>query len=196
MTSWDDGSRYDVRLSNLLLKYKIPAVFFIPSNCELNQYQILQLRSKGFEIGGHTATHPQDMKLLDDDMQLWEIKTNKEWLEEILNEPVTRFCYPRGKYNDITVEKVKEAGYTYARTTVQGNTRPIIDPFRVKTSVHVYPENAHKKKPDWFSKSLTLLERAEEGDVFHLWGHSWEIERFNLWDELESFFKVYAVIYS
>lgn len=28
----------------------------------------------------------------------------------------------------------------------------------------------------------------EHGNYFHLWGHSWEIEKYNMWDELEQFF--------
>ena len=30
------------------------------------------------------------------------------------------------------------------------------------------------------------------GGVFHLWGHSWEIEQFGLWKELETLLKMLA----
>jgi hypothetical protein len=29
----------------------------------------------------------------------------------------------------------------------------------------------------------------KRGGVFHLWGHSWEIEKYGMWDELESLLK-------
>jgi peptidoglycan/xylan/chitin deacetylase (PgdA/CDA1 family) len=29
----------------------------------------------------------------------------------------------------------------------------------------------------------------KSGQTFHLWGHSWEIEKYDMWDELESFLK-------
>ena len=38
----------------------------------------------------------------------------------------------------------------------------------------------------WSSLAIALLERAESvGGVWHLWGHSWEIERYQMWDEFE-----------
>lgn len=30
----------------------------------------------------------------------------------------------------------------------------------------------------------------KEGGVFHIWGHAWEIEKYNLWDDLEKIFKL------
>lgn len=31
-----------------------------------------------------------------------------------------------------------------------------------------------------------------EGGCFHLWGHSWEIEKYSLWKSLENLFKILA----
>ena len=28
-----------------------------------------------------------------------------------------------------------------------------------------------------------------KGQVFHLWGHSWEIEKYGMWEELSDFLK-------
>jgi len=82
ITSWDDGSIFDMRLSELLRKYKIPAIFYIHNNCQLPPQRIKQLHEQGFIIGGHTVNHPSDMKLLTPEMQYSEIRGNKEWLEE------------------------------------------------------------------------------------------------------------------
>jgi len=39
---------------------------------------------------------------------------------------------------------------------------------------------------NWVSLAKSLLhEAAQQGAIWHLWGHSWEIERYDLWHELE-----------
>ena len=55
-TSWDDGHRLDLKLKNLLLKYNIPATFYVPiSNKErdcMNSTQINEIARK-FDIIWH-----------------------------------------------------------------------------------------------------------------------------------------------
>ena len=69
-TSWDDGHELDLRLADLLRKYKLPATFYINTVSEekregkdLSEDDIVSL-AKDFEIGGHTVSHPPDMKAL------------------------------------------------------------------------------------------------------------------------------------
>jgi len=47
-----------------------------------------------------------------------EIKGSKEYLEELLNHRIEMFCYPKGRFNNQTVELVKLAGFIGARTTI------------------------------------------------------------------------------
>jgi len=191
VSSWDDGSKLDMRLAELLKKYSLPGIFYIPTNCELSSDEILQLDANGFEIGCHTDTHPKDLKKLCTTEQRVEILRNKLWLEKLLDKQITNFCYPTGRYNEDTIMVLGQCGITEARTTVQGNTELPIDMYRIQTTVHVYPENARFNKPDWAKTARVLLEKANsENGYFHIWGHSWEIHKFNLWDELEAFFKL------
>jgi len=40
----------------------------------------------------------------------------------------------------------------------------------------------------WLSVAKATFDVAlRNGEVFHLWGHSWEIEKYDMWDELEKF---------
>lgn len=194
-TSWDDGSKFDLHLAQLLRKYNIPAIFYIPTCCELSPDEIIAIHAMGFEIGGHTETHPQDLKQLSYKKQIEEILGNKLWLESILGNgtgifKVNSFCYPRGRYDYITTEIVKKCGFTNARTTVQGSIEHPEDLFRTKTSVHVYPKTLRFKKPDWLKEAKRLYKKAKKEDGrFEMWGHSWEIEKFQMWNELEEFFK-------
>jgi len=194
LSSWDDGSKHDLRLAKLLKKYNIPAIFYIPTCCELSPLEITAIHLLGFEIGGHTDTHPQDLKKLSPKQQTDEILGNKLWLESILADgsgvlKVNSFCYPRGRYDFLTERIVKRCGFTNARTTVQGSIEHPVNKFRTKTSVHVYPETPRFNKPDWLKEAKRLYIKAKKEDgVFHIWSHSWEIEKFGLWKELEEFF--------
>jgi len=186
-TSWDDARLPDLRLVALLRKHRLPAVFYIPSNCELEENDIRDL-AETFEIGGHTVNHPQDLKLLSDEQLDYEIGENKRWLEELIGHPITKFCYPRGRYDDRVVEAVKRAGFTEARTVTIGCTTLPDDPFRRGTSVHTYNRQEYNGLP-WPEYARQKFQEAKIGGYFHLWGHSWEFEKYDGWEELEKLFE-------
>ena len=72
ITSWDDGDYLDMRLAVLLKAYNIPATFYLHDRCNLSDNDIRQL-SNEFTIGGHTVTHPQDLKIMDGRTLQYEI---------------------------------------------------------------------------------------------------------------------------
>ncbi|GAG34678.1 unnamed protein product, partial [marine sediment metagenome] len=59
ITSWDDFKDEDVLVLNLLDKYKLPAIFYIPYNEILNPEKLELARrvAKNYEIGSHTVNH-------------------------------------------------------------------------------------------------------------------------------------------
>ena len=68
------------------------------------------------EIGAHTLNHP-DLPSLAEKEQLQEILESKNRLEDMYNIAVTTFAYPYGKYDQVTIELVKKAGFLTAVTT-------------------------------------------------------------------------------
>jgi len=45
-------------------------------------------------------------------------------------------------------------------------------------------------KASWLNLAISLFDYSVNNkEAFHLWGHSWEIEKYNMWNELELFFK-------
>jgi len=40
--------------------------------------------------------------------------------------------------------------------------------------------------------TVIRIKNTAIGGVFHIWGHSWEIEKYKMWDELELFFKFFG----
>lgn len=189
--SFDDGTYTDLRLAELLLKYGLKAIFYIPSNCELSEEDIQWLDKKGMTIGGHTVNHYQDMKLLPYPELEFEIKENKKWLEEIIDKEVTSFCYPRGRFNEQVKEMVKEADYKEARTTKVLNLEIPKDKFEIATSVHItYPREEYRGRDQlWLAKWFVDGYFLKTIPYCHLWGHSKEAEKFQLFERLEDLFK-------
>ena len=197
VTSWDDGKQTDLWLADLLRKYQLPATFYIPSCCELTNEELRGL-AKDFEIGGHTVTHPADMKMLSVEEIAFEVGDNRKELQNITGQKLESFCYPRGRYDERVIEEVKKAGFTNARTTQIGDIYGVFDPFKTKTTVHAYNRSEYNGE-NWLSYAQRYLCLANgiEDSVFHLWGHSREVIVNGLEKELEELFKLLnAYLYS
>ena len=208
-TSWDDGHMLDLRVAELLAKYNIKGTFYVsPHDVEFKQIKLLQNTdiknlSKGFEIGAHTMTHPT-LTILGDSAAYQEIICSKKFLEKVIGKKVKSFCYPKGKYQERHVKMVKEIGFSMARTTKRYNTRiDTKNPFEINTSIHAYrhwsdifsiirvarfnPVNTIKYVLNWDLLAIAYFEKiCTEGGVFHLWGHSWEIDKNKDWGRLEN----------
>jgi peptidoglycan/xylan/chitin deacetylase (PgdA/CDA1 family) len=215
-SSWDDGSVYDIKLSELLLKYNQKATFFIPlANIEkrevISPEQIANL-SKDFEIGAHTVNHKYLTTISNEEAE-YEIKQSKKELEFIINKQVQGFCFPGGKYKPIHMDYVNQAGFQYARTV---NMFKLTNNSRVmNTSLQAYNHSKytyfkHLLKRGYFielfQNSISILSNnkwdgllsdildkqiknnsRQETITIHLWGHSWEIQKNNSWNQLERF---------
>ncbi|MFJ8463592.1 polysaccharide deacetylase family protein [Streptomyces swartbergensis] len=205
-TSWDDGHRLDSRLAELLEKYGIAGTFYIaPHNREFTLCDRLSpagIRELGerFEIGGHTLTH-QRLPRLPDKAAGEEIRAGKEELEETVAASVTSFCYPRGEYTAAHIASARQSGFTLARTVRRNSLVPGA-PLELDTTVNAYahrvdgpialrlarlrPSTAAKLFLQWDELALRWFELClERGGVFHLWGHSWEIDARSDWHRLE-----------
>lgn len=197
LSSWDDGSIHDKRMAELMSKYDIETTFYVPVmwqkvNTLKRRYSLsldeLQEIAKVHTIGSHTISHPHLTAIQIDDAYT-EIYDSKKMLEDLIDKPVTSFCYPRGYYNDSIKEMVVAAGYSDARTTKVGYLSSA-DPYETHTAVHVgYPRREYEGK-HWAEYAAELINSNNTDDkVFHFWGHSEEIDRFNQWDNLELFLK-------
>lgn len=219
-TSWDDGDILDKRLADLLSKYGTKGTFYITKNYRphrLSENDIREL-SQTHEIGAHTLTHP-DLRTVSMEKMKEEIAGSKTWLEEVLEKKIAMFCYPKGFYSEEAITVVKAAGFVGARTTELGSMGNADDPFKMPTSIQVYPfpfRKIDQKKMYWgkliepwqqrsaglrsmgvpitsFYSWLSMAKAAfdaalRNGEVFHIWGHSWEIEKYGMWEDLEKLF--------
>jgi peptidoglycan-N-acetylglucosamine deacetylase len=212
ITSWDDGDILDLELSRMLRSYNIRGTFYIPLACGpcheiLNESDVKNL-ARSFEIGAHTLNHVYlDEVPLSEAFR--EIVEGKKALQEILNDEVNVFSYPGGRYNGRIINLVKQSGFIGARTTESFHTQAPRDCYRLWTTLHAHPYSLQKSLGNilrhrsytnlsgtslacgnigksWISLAKAYFDRVRlNGGVFHLWGHSWEIERLGLWNDLE-----------
>jgi len=209
-TSWDDGHPLDTKLADILLKHKIAGTFYISQNNKersvMSEYDMREIYNN-FEIGAHSLSHAILDKLNISKIEQ-EVKKSKQGIEDIIGSSVSMFCYPRGRYNKRVKEVVKNAGFIGARTTREFYLNKGSDPFEMPTTMQAFPlpriirirheiltRNwvglrgfiSHYNKKKWVEMAIGLFEELlYSGGVWHLWGHSWEIEEYGLWGELET----------
>ena len=117
------------------------------------------------------------------------------------------FCYPNGRFDANVVRALREAGYRGARTVRMLATSPTFNPFEMPTTLQVFPhqrltylKNAARSRSlkslrsslfqmhrlgNWVELGKRLFDEVlKSGGIWHLYGHSWEIESLGLWGEL------------
>jgi hypothetical protein len=194
----------------MLNEHGLKATFYVaPENQEFAKQDLLSLPeirdlSQDFEIGAHSMTHRR-LPTISEQEAAREIIESKAVLEQITGRKIEVFCYPGGAYTKLHMQMVKGAGYRYARTVTR-YTFNVNDPYKAGTSLHVYNhrigfdlwQTAHfvRFRPikAWRCLEWGVLGRAmfdhvlAEGGIFHIWGHSWEIDKNNDWERLGDFF--------
>ena len=73
----------------------------------------------GMEVGSHTCSHA-DLSRLSLAEARHELLQSKSDLENLLQKPVTQFCYPYGHFSPEHEALVSQAGYEAATTTHRG----------------------------------------------------------------------------
>lgn len=210
-TSWDDGHPLDQRVAELLAKYDLSGTFYIPfqsSRPVMTSSAIRELANR-FEIGAHTVNHI-DLTEVSSEIAEAEIFQSKSRLEDLTGRSCEAFCFPKGHFRAEHVRMVQSAGFRCARTVELLS----VDVPRLVAGVHLMPttvqaishnflaygRNAVKRcafrnlgrlalyarTTNWVVISRRLLQLADaQGGVFHLWGHSWEIDESQQWRQLE-----------
>ena len=210
-TSWDDGDPLDMRVMELLRLRGLPGTFYIPITGYLGRRTIRsqdmrELVHNGFEIGAHSYSH-RSLDGLEEFELKREIQHCRTRLEDSISQPVTMFCYPNGRYDQRTRDFVQKSGYIGARTTRMMRTDAGDNRFEIPTTVQAFPHPALtyvkntlkgrngkslvKLVPrvyasgSWVEVGMRTFDYVlKHGGVWHLYGHSWELEDFRLWDGL------------
>lgn len=176
--SCDDGCSSDVRVAELADKYDLKVTFYWPvewynlaldnAYAPLSVDEAYDIASK-HEIGSHSLTHRHLTRISSEDAmrEIWE---SKVVLMKMFDQPIDKFCPPRG-YTDQALTEFTLKHYKSQRLT-KG-----IDSEGYKL-VHVHPNSGANDNRPW--------QECIKEDKIHLWMHSHELNKFNLWEELES----------
>jgi len=212
-TSWDDGHPLDFKIADLLSRYGLTGTFYIPQNAPTGAMSVAQIRDLGsaFEIGSHTINHVF-LDGANDQQARREIFESKAWVEDMIGRPCPMFCPPGGKFAARDIVLIREAGYRAFRSVELMSLDQPRDLGHglhlLPTTIHAYPQpvgayfkNAIKRRNlsnlwlyivhgralKWTRLAESLIRHvAENGGVFHLWGHSWELQEKRQWERLES----------
>ena len=210
--SWDDGAPEDIKLFRMHERFCLPGMFFVPNRnqegLEVISGQTIRAASSSLiRFGAHTASHVRLSKLPDERIKE-ELYDNQCFLEDALGMEVRHFCLPGGEYN----RRVLDAAFSRFDTVRTADTMNFMPGSRlIRPTFHIYPRGirsllangirnrsfwavteilSQRNHPSYFQTMRILLDQAANREAAQviLWGHSWEIEKLGLWEELEGFF--------
>lgn len=188
--SYDDGTAHDRKMIEILNRFKIKATFNLNSGLMQNNDRYIKPEEinelyTGHEVASHSFSHPHFENLLTGGAA-YQIVTDRNQLENILQKPVQGFAYPYGYVASKDLNNVLEScGIRYARTTLATHNFDL-------------PNNPLLWNPTCHHSDGLLNEIIEKffipEDIAHpwrirlkllyIWGHSYEFD--NRWQELEN----------
>lgn len=178
--SIDDACADDVRVAELCRKYKIECTFYWPVEWwnlainkgfkPLNFDQANQI-ANDFEIGSHGVTHRYLTQIRTDEAYR-EIEDSQIMLQNLFHRRISKFAPPRG-YTTPQLAKHTLKFYDSQRLTKGTNL------------VHIHPNSGANGNIPWRDR-YRILRESGITDI-ECWGHSWEFNKFGLWEELEEF---------
>lgn len=215
-TSWDDGHPLDFRIAEMLDANELTGTFYIPQSASTGTMSPADVRqlSGRFEIGAHTIHHTF-LDTVDEAKAKAEIVDSKAWVQDVTGRPCEMFCPPAGKFDARDIRLVREAGYVGMRSVeLLSLDWPRLQDgvLLMPTTLHAFPhrpatyiKNAVKRRSpknlwhyvmhgslaSWDDLARRMLTRVwSQGGVFHLWGHSWELEETAQWERLADVLKL------
>tara|TARA_R110002110_G_scaffold91264_1_gene237372 strand:- start:23169 stop:24131 length:963 start_codon:yes stop_codon:yes gene_type:complete len=95
----------------------------LPTDFMMTDEQVVELMTRGIEIGAHTVTHPIMSTLQSEDAER-EVVESSNYLTNLLGKPVRFFAYPNGRpsldYRERDRDLVKRLGFEAALSTQWG----------------------------------------------------------------------------
>lgn len=193
--SYDDGVSGDIRLVEILNRYKMKCTFNVNTGTQrssytwvnngvtlrrLDQSEIDEMKLyEGHEVAAHSYTHPHLSDLPDDEIHT-ELKTDIDNIEKIYGERPVGFAYPYGTYNDRLCNILADYNIRYARTVNSTHS------FAPQTDLLRFNPTCHHDDEELFNLAKKFIElKTETPAVFYIWGHSFELDMNKNWDRFE-----------
>ncbi len=202
--SYDDGTEQDIRLIEIFNKYGLRGTFNISSGRIGQQRQLFRDGAtvchnkikkeeltrvyKGHEVAGHTVDH-QNLTALSDREITYTVEADRLALSDIMGYEVLGMAYPGAGvvYNKHVSEVIRQTtGMKYARID---DSAP---DFGVPTDLFLLKPTCRQYKQ--FDRLYALAEqfiamKPDTPQIFYIWGHSFEFDVDNSWEQMERFCK-------
>lgn len=94
----------------------------------MSSEQVAQMHRNGVEIGAHAVKH-SNLSLESPAVVRSELRDSRQALQALCDAPIDGFAYPAGWKNADTEAAVRECGFKYAVSTVNGVNTPASDRF-------------------------------------------------------------------
>lgn len=185
--SYDDGQVFDRRLVEIFNKYDLKATFHLNSGI-LNtegfiQYDELKELYKGHEIACHGVYHEYPTHLNQEGL-VKEYYEDRKTLEEKTGKLVRGCSYAFGEYDQRVIDMLKNVGIVYSRTVESTGNFKIPEDF-MKWTPSCHHNDAFGTMADDFLHTPDYMKLP----LFYIWGHSFEFDRQDNWQEMEEFCK-------
>lgn len=184
--SYDDGSTADRRLVALLNRYGIRGTFCLNSSALGKEgyvtWQELPELYRGHEVACHSVHHLDLTQLVPEQLSQ-EILRDRLVLEEHCGAIVDGFSYPYGKHNAAVRMGLRQCGIRYARTVHASGGFALPEDL-----LQWHPTCRHREGlAECTAQFFRQAERPETSLLFFLWGHSYEFDRDDSWNLMETF---------
>lgn len=165
--TFDDGFKDNFdNAYPILKKYSTAATIFLIAGAigkdemMLNESEIREMQSHLVEFGSHTVTHPI-LATLPAQVATAEIVDSKRMLQQLLQQEVNLFAYPKGKknvhYTPAIKSIVQKAGYSAAVCTDNGVVTLESDPFELnRIGIRNFPMFVVKTRISGIFESLPV----------------------------------------
>lgn len=198
ISSWDDGSKSDLKIAELMSKYKIPTIFYwcaaMSKSKDVGNVQswltIEECKeiAKTFEIGSHSYTH-QSLKKLSIPQLAMEITDSRKFWQDIVSQEINSFAYPKNSITSLSKALVKGAGYKSARSNIVGCLNAGSDQYKIECTIQIGIDRIEYKNKSWELFFDEMMEKITDDSIFHIFGNSCDIEKYNDWENFENFLK-------
>lgn len=200
--SYDDGVIQDKRLIELMNKYQLKATFNLNSEL-LGEPGLLQLDGKsvahnkisadevpqvykGHEVAVHTLTHPT-LRTLDETEIIRQVEEDRKNLEKLIGYEIVGMAYPNDGFADERLADIikNKTKMQYARMVRCTNN------FDVQTDLYRFMPTVYHlvEQEQLLAKAKEFIQlKPDKPQIFYIWGHSYELDQKDRWDDIEEFF--------
>lgn len=189
--SFDDGTIYDVRFTELLNKYNLRATLNLNSGLKdfvwyyeekpikrLDLYKTKDIYNE-HEVASHSLTHPYFSSLTNEEITK-EVKEDINNLKNIFDREIVGFAFP---FHDQTEQNIQTVKDTVSPEYIRYSF--LTDDYLPKDRYHI-PINALYDDPDMFDKLESFKKNDLDNSLFVIAGHSYEFEMKDDWDKIEN----------